>query len=70
MITKLKFINGLKQNPIDKDFHITPCLTFSHEEYKSPKGFCFSPKGFCFALELGYWALACTIIFKCEAERN
>ncbi len=63
MITKLKFINGLKQNPIDKDFHITPCLTFSHEEYKSLKGFCF-------ALELGYWALACTIIFKCEAERN
>lgn len=28
MITKLKFINGLKQNPIDKDFHITVAVCY------------------------------------------
>lgn len=43
---KFKFVNGLNQNPIDLDFHITPVLTFSRAD-KREIGNLGSAWGFC-----------------------
>ncbi len=50
---KWKYINGLKQEPKELDFHITPVLTFSRagkelEEYGTAWGIC---------IEWGHWAI-------------
>ncbi len=50
---KLIYINGLKQEPIDLDFHITPVLTFSRSD-KRVVGDLGNAWGF--ALEWGHWA--------------
>lgn len=46
---RLKFVNGLNQNPVEKDFTITPCLKFAHNstDLGSACGVC---------VEWGYWA--------------
>lgn len=48
---RFKIINGLRQNPADWDFHITPVLTYSQSI--EPEGYA---KGL--AIEWGHWALA------------
>ena len=46
---KLYALNGLKQNPINTDFHITPCLTYA---YDAKLGNAYG-----IALEWGFWAI-------------
>jgi len=47
-------LNGLKQKPIDTDFHITPCLTYGYEasEENLKLGNAYG-----IAIEWGFWAI-------------
>jgi len=49
------FIDGLKQEPIENDFHVTPCLTYRYAEEGKKKGHAL-------ALEWGYWAVSFAVI--------
>lgn len=51
-IFKWEHVNGLRQDPKDTDFHITPCLTFARASKElSDIG---SAWGIC--IEWGHWA--------------
>ena len=61
---RLMFVNGLKQSPIDLDFHITPSLTFSRTDKNEFKDL-GSAWGIC--IEWGYWAVGIgvyTVVIK------
>ena len=53
-IIKIFYVNGLKQTPIDHDFHITPVLTFGRGD-KNEIGDLGTAWGIAF--EWGHWAV-------------
>lgn len=52
---KFAYVNGLKQNPKDLDFHITPVLTFSRADKYDIGDL---GKAWSIGLEWGHWAIA------------
>jgi len=48
---KVVLVNGLNQNPVDHDFHITPCLTYGSSD-RMEEGYA---KGI--GIEWGHWAI-------------
>jgi hypothetical protein len=50
-----RFMNGLKSNPKDTDFHITPSLIFARVSKETRKDTCGN--GWAIAIIWGHWAL-------------
>lgn len=51
---KIFTLNGLKQKPIDTDFHIMPCLTYAYES--NPENLKYG-NAYGLGIEWGFWAV-------------